>query len=412
MTSDPFPKLMLTRMLRFKAGDFVSANEITADGEFPVFGGNGLRGYSEDFNTVGPVVLVGRQGAHCGNVKLADGKIWVTEHALRCFPKKELEPRWLAYALAHLDLNQYSVSAAQPGLSIDNLNSLLVDYPSPPTQRRIAGYLDDKTARIDALIEKKWALLDRLAEKRQALITRAVTRGLNPTAPLKDSGIDWLGKVPAHWEVKPLKFVGDVLQGMTYSPDDVVDEGEGWLVVRASNIQDGRLVHADDVFVSFDATPPNICREGDIIICSRNGSRHLIGKCATVYGEWVGQTFGAFMSAVRSEFGSWLSLVLASQIFEHQSGMFMSSTINQLTNSTLKNLVVPLPPKAEQEEISAGIIPRIEQLYVAQDAVRNSIVKLTEYRAALVTAAVTVKIRALLVADHKESAAPMQAIQA
>ena len=82
-------------------------------------------------------------------------------------------------------------------------------YPFPPldTQRRIARFLDEKTARIDGLIEKKRALLDRLAEKRQALITRAVTKGLNPDAPMKPSGIDWLGDIPAHWEVLRLRMV-------------------------------------------------------------------------------------------------------------------------------------------------------------------------------------------------------------
>lgn len=209
---------------------------------------------------------------------------------------------------------------------------------------------------------------------------------------MKDSGIGWLGKVPAHWEVKPLKFVGSVLQSMTYSPEDVVQEGEGHLVVRASNIQDGKLVHADDVFVSYEVAPPNICKAGDIIICSRNGSRHLIGKCATVAGEWVGETFGAFMTAVRSENGVWLSWVLASHIFEHQSGMFMSSTINQLTNSTLNNMVVPLPPLHEQQEVSQWLEPLIGQIYRVQDAARRSIEKLIEYRAALVTAAVTGKL--------------------
>jgi type I restriction enzyme S subunit len=317
-------------------------------------------------------------------------------------PGVEIDSAFLGWALKSEpivgEIVARSVGVSYPATNASEVVKLEVPLPNLDTQRRIAEYLDHRTALVDALIEKKRVLLDRLTEKRQALITRAVTRGLNPAAPLKDSGIDWLGRVPAHWEVKPLKFVGDVLQGMTYSPDDVVDEGEGWLVVRASNIQDGRLVHADDVFVSYDATPPNICREGDIIICSRNGSRHLIGKCATVQGEWIGQTFGAFMTAVRSKFGSWLSLVLASQIFEHQSGMFMSSTINQLTNSTLKNLVVPLPPRAEQEEIFTWLAPRIERLYVAQDAVRSSIEKLTEYRAALVTAAVTGKIKALLTA--------------
>ena len=80
-------------------------------------------------------------------------------------------------------------------------------FPPLDTQRRIARFLDEKTARIDGLIEKKRALLDRLAEKRQALITRAVTKGLNPDAPMKPSGIDWLGDIPAHWEVLPLKRI-------------------------------------------------------------------------------------------------------------------------------------------------------------------------------------------------------------
>ena len=105
------------------------------------------------------------------------------------------------------------------------------------------------------------------------------------------------------------------------------------------------------------------------------------------------------MTAVRSGYGAWLSLVFASQIFEHQSGKFMSSTINQLTHATLKNLIVPLPPKAEQEEISTWLTPRIERLYVTQDAVLSSIDKLTEYRAALICVAVTGKIKALLVVD-------------
>ena len=89
--------------------------------------------------------------------------------------------------------------------------------PLPPleSQRRIAQFLDDKTARIDALIEKKRALLDRLAEKRQALITHAVTKGLDPKAPMKDSGIDWLGRIPAHWKVKRLRYVVRLVSGST-----------------------------------------------------------------------------------------------------------------------------------------------------------------------------------------------------
>lgn len=120
-------------------------------------------------------------------------------------------PRFLFHVLsssAFIDtINAETFGTKMPRADWETVGHQPLPLPDLDTQRRIAGYLDDKTARIDALIEKKRALLDRLAEKRQALITRAVTRGLNPSAPLKDSGIDWLGKVPAHWEVLPLRRV-------------------------------------------------------------------------------------------------------------------------------------------------------------------------------------------------------------
>ena len=207
-------ELTLNRIIRLRSGDFISNDDIEPEGAYPVYGGNGVRGFTDQFNAVGPIVLVGRQGAHCGNVHVADGQIWVSEHALRCLPEKELDAKWLAYALRDMNLNQYSVSAAQPGLSVDNLKHLGTAVPPLDTQRRIAQFLDEKSPRIDGLIEKKRALLDRLAEKHQALITRAVTKGLNPDAPMKRSGIDWLGDIPAHWKVLRLRYVVKNLNNM------------------------------------------------------------------------------------------------------------------------------------------------------------------------------------------------------
>ena len=100
-----------------------------------------------------------------------------------------------------------SVTRSHQRVNPSDIQKLPWKWPSLETQRRIAQFLDEKTARIDGLIEKKRALLDRLAEKRQALITRAVTKGLNPDAPMKPSGIDWLGDIPAHWDVKQLRRV-------------------------------------------------------------------------------------------------------------------------------------------------------------------------------------------------------------
>lgn len=388
-------RVALNRVIQMRSGDFIPATEIEPDGEYPVYGGNGLRGYTDRFNTAGPIVLVGRQGAHCGNVHVADGKLWVSEHALRCFPERDTDTRWLAYVIEHLNLNQFSVSAAQPGLTVDNLKPLVLPLPPLNVQRRIAAFLDEKTARIDALIAKKRALLERLAEKRQALITRAVTKGLDAEAPCKPSGIDWLGEIPAHWEVQRLRYLGEVILGLTYSPEDVSQTDEGRIVVRASNVQDGYLVHADDVYVESDVPDKLINRTGDIIICSRNGSRHLIGKCAVVTGEWAGHTFGAFMTTIRSKHHDWLTWVLSSSLFDFQSGLFMSSTINQLTTSMLKNFAVPFPPENEQTAIAERLRRSCDALDMSTGKVRTAIGYLVEYRFALVTAAVTGQIEGL-----------------
>ncbi|MGC9420845.1 MAG: restriction endonuclease subunit S, partial [Rhodovulum sp.] len=118
----------------------------------------------------------------------------------------------------YLTLRNLSSQDGRDGLNLEMIGSISCPVPPLETQRRIARFLDEKTARIDGLIEKKRALLDRLAEKRQALITRAVTKGLNPDAQMKDSDIDWLGEIPAHWEVKRLNSFCEFQSGKAHEP--------------------------------------------------------------------------------------------------------------------------------------------------------------------------------------------------
>ena len=120
-------------------------------------------------------------------------------------------------------------------------------FPPLDTQRRIARFLDEKTARIDGLIEKKRALLDRLAEKRQALITRAVTKGLNPDAPMKPSGIDWLGDIPAHWEVMPLKRLVEDGIGLQMGPF-------GGMLTNLPDYETGFKLYGQENTISGDFT--------------------------------------------------------------------------------------------------------------------------------------------------------------
>jgi type I restriction enzyme, S subunit len=177
--------------------------------------------------------------------------------------------------------------------------------------------------------------------------------GFKPYPAYKDSGVEWLGEVPESWTVIPLKYIGKAVIGLTYSPDDVVDEGMGTLVLRANNIQGGRLVKGDCVYVDAYISDKLQTKVGDILICSRNGSRNLIGKNAVVTSEFAGHSFGAFTTTFRSQYNQYLSYIFNSSLFTFQSSLFLTSTINQLTTGTLNSFKVPLPPLPEQEKIAA-----------------------------------------------------------
>ena len=166
-----------------RSGDTISSEAIRDDGEFPVYGGNGFRGYTSAFTHEGDYVLIGRQGALCGNVNYASGRFWASEHAIVADTKGKANVRWLGELLKALNLNQLSQSAAQPGLAVDVIASVSIPVPPVQEQQAIADYLDRETARLDALIAAKERLLGLLAEKRQTLITRAATHGLAPTPP-------------------------------------------------------------------------------------------------------------------------------------------------------------------------------------------------------------------------------------
>lgn len=391
-TKSGWQELPLNRFIRLRSGDFIAADDIEAEGRYPVYGGNGFRGFTDSFNTVGPLALVGRQGAHCGNVHVADGHIWVSEHALRCFPEKELDPRWLAYSLQDMNLNQYSVSAAQPGLSVDNLKHLRTNYPPLETQQRIARFLDAKTARIDGLIEKKRALLDRLAEKRQALITRAVTKGLNPDAPMKSSGIDWLGDIPAHWGVRRLKSL--TLEPLSYGANAAAEfEERTWpRFVRITDVDElGRL--RDETFRSLppDVAEPYLLQTNDILL-ARSGA--TVGKSFIYEDSWGVACYAGYLIRARiakeysAKFIYWF--LNSSAYWEWVGANFIQSTIQNISADRYAGIALAVPPNMdEQQRIIDTVDSSCRQLDMQSDKVRCSIERLEEYRAAIITAAVT-----------------------
>jgi len=184
-----------------EAGKSLSADSIREEGLFPVYGGNGVRGFYSDNNCDGAVILIGRQGALCGNVHIADGRIWATEHAVITRNYSITDLKYLYYLLTAMELNQYVTTvAAQPGLAVGTIKNIKTLLPPFIEQKKIGKYLNGVCVKIDSIIMKQQTIIEKLKEYKISLVTEAVTKGLNKNVPLIDSGTAWMGNVPVGWK--------------------------------------------------------------------------------------------------------------------------------------------------------------------------------------------------------------------
>ena len=159
-----------------------------------------------------------------------------------------------------------------------------------------------------------------------------------------------VGIIPEDWDVKTLGEVGEVIIGLTYSPSNV--KNNGTLVLRSSNIQNNTLKYEDNVFVDCPIPEKLVNQKNDILICVRNGSKNLIGKCALIQGQAIGETFGAFMSVFRSQYNEFIIYVFQTDLIKKQIEEHLGATINQITNKSINSFQIPLPPLAEQQRIA------------------------------------------------------------
>lgn len=158
-----------------KSGDFITSESIEIEDEFPVYGGNGLRGYSKRYTHDGKYVLIGRQGALCGNINYANGKFWASEHAVVVSPYGNNEVIWLGELFGFMNFNQYSFSAAQPGLAVERIKDLHIPIPPSSEQKLISRFLDFEIQLFESIKDKCNQSITLLQERRTALISAAVT---------------------------------------------------------------------------------------------------------------------------------------------------------------------------------------------------------------------------------------------
>ena len=162
------------------------------------------------------------------------------------------------------------------------------------------------------------------------------------------------GYIPADWDILPIEELAQIKNGLTYSPSDLSNNGT--LVLRSSNIQDDRLSFINNVFVNCGVSEKHKVEEGDILICVRNGSRNLIGKCTLIDEKADGEAFGAFMAVLRSDISDYLIWQFRSSLMQKQISEHLGATINQITNSSLKAFKVVLPSSTKERKAIAKVL--------------------------------------------------------
>lgn len=403
----------LKRVATFTYGDALAA-DVRGEGDIKVFGSNGPVGTHSAPNTSAPVVFVGRKGS-CGALTWSDAAGFAIDTVYYVDPSCcRADLRWLYWTLHTLGLEHSSQDTGVPGLSREVAHSSPVPLPPPAEQAAIAAFLDRETGKIDALVEAQTRLIELLKEKRQAVISHAVTKGLDPAAPMKDSGVEWLGQVPAHWEVQTLKRVTesccDGPFGSGLKSEHYVDEGVR--VVRLQNIKERGFDGTDAAYIDYDYFKTTLTRhdvrEGDVLIAGLGDERNLVGRaCVAPLGiEPAMVKADCFRFRIQPETDTEFLVHQLNAGAAYASGKLATgSTRARIPLSSMMARIIALPPIAEQREIASELSVWGATAAELLEQAEAAIILLQERRAALISAAVTGKIDVRGLAPEQAEAA-------
>lgn len=344
----------------------------------------------------GSIVLSTR--APIGSLAVATTTLCTNQGCKSLVPRNDAESLYFAYVLlsATTPLNLRGKGTTFLELSADELAAFKVPMPPRDEQVAIAAFLDRETAKIDALIAEQAKLIALLTEKRQAIISHAVTRGLDPDAPMKDSDVAWLGKVPAHWQVKQLKHLAKPGTAITYGIVQAGPHHEGGIpYIRTSDMAgdklplDGYALTSPEIDSSYSRSK---VAAGDIVIAIRA----TVGKCLPLPPELAGAnlTQGTAKVSPGTEVttGFLLSSLRSAATQTYFDSMAKGATFKEITLDALRRTPVVVPPAEEQREIEAFVNVETSKLDSLRSSAEHAIDLLRERRSTLIAAAVTGQI--------------------
>lgn len=357
-------------------------------------------------------VLYGKLRPYLAKVHVADrpGEAVGDFHVLRA--QNGVLPQFVGYQLRTHEvvsqLNGSTFGARMPRVGWEFMGGLPLAFPPFAEQAAIAAFLDRETGKIDALVEAQKRLIELLKEKRQAAIAHAVTKGLDPTVPVKDSGVEWLGEMPAHWQVTALKRSWSVAD-CKHLTAEFVDDGVPLASIREVQSRFVNLEGAKQTTESYfnELIEGGRCPEAGDLIFSRNATVGEVAEVGTCHPPFaMGQDVCLLRRQSLKSSSAFLYHVIRSRVVREQLAVAMiGSTFKRVNVEEIRDLIIPTPPPSEQQAIAAFIEKKASGFddLIAQATAASSLLK--ERRSALISAAVTGKIDVGSLSDRETEAA-------
>ena len=362
------------------------------EGGFPVIGSGGEFAKASNYLYDGEVILMGRKGT-INKPLYFKGKFWSVDTMFYCIPRKAVCGKYIYYQATIFPFNLYSTSTALPSMTQSDLCNNPIVFPPLAEQQQIAIYLDAKTEKIDKMIAKAEKKIEYLGELKQSLITRAVTRGLNPNAPLKDSGVKWIGDVPEHWEIAPLKYFTHIKTGST--PPTLNQE----------------YYESEDInwFTPGDFESLTLKKSGKMISNkAKDDYACKIFPAGSVYIVGIGATIGKVASCSESaSCNQQINVLIPIKdkidcrylvycMNSQKEGILLSAnmvTLPIINQTKMGQLPIPIPLYAEQQQIATYLDIKCSKIDYIIAAQKKKIAYLQELKQSLIANVVTGKIK-------------------
>jgi len=384
----------LKYLIGIKSGDAIRNEDISSDGLYQVFGGGEIIGYTNKQNANEKNLLIGRVGARCGCVTKPLNKVYATDNALVVFTKENRN--YFYDVLVSADLNKLNSSNAQPLLTATKIKNVFVPHPSLAEQQRIADFLDEKCGEIDSIRSDIQKQIDILNDYKKSVITEAVIKGLNPKAKLKDSGIEWIGKIPEGWNVIRLKdfsYMKGRIGWQGLKSEEFIDEGP--YCVTGTDFKNGSIdwntcYHISEERYKMDA---NIhLKVGDLLI-TKDGTVGKLARVSYLPDKACLNSHLLIIRPLKQKFkNDFLFYMMSSDAFLHyckyaENGTTMAS----LSQEKMGKFKFPLPPLSEQKEIADYLDEKCSEIDAVVADKQKQLETLDEYKKSLIFEYVTGK---------------------